>query len=111
VTEATKALTSIVTLLGPLSRSTELQLSALEDTPVSTIVVVPGWGTKSFVGPLMRQDPKLAPGTGVNVAASQTLLCAALLMSEHSAAHAYSFSTFSMVVIASRGTIAVLQRT
>jgi hypothetical protein len=101
----------MVTLLGPLMSSPEAQVLALEDTPTSTTVVVPGSATKSVVGPLIRQDPASVPGIGVNMVASQIPLCAALLISEHSAAQAYSLGTLSMVVTTSLGTMAVLQRT
>lgn len=83
VTEATKASVLIVALPGPLTRLTALQSLALDDIPVSRMVVLPDWGMKFVVGPLMKQDPLPAPETGVNTAAVQTSFLAALLINEH----------------------------
>jgi hypothetical protein len=110
VTEAIKAAVSIVALVGPLIRLVESQSLALEDTPVSRIVVTPSLGMKFFVGPLMRQDPVLVPGVGVNMAVVQTSLFAPWLINEHCAAHANSSSTPSIAVTELLVTIAVLQR-
>lgn len=65
----------------------------------------------SDTGPLMRHDPALVPGMGVKTAAAQMLFWALLLMSEHSAAHANSFSTSGIVAIGLLATMAVLQST
>lgn len=80
---------SIETLLGPLTRSTVVQLSAAEYTPRRDTVVDPVELRYLIVFPLIRH----CPVTLLNVAIWQLVFLNASLTKEHSAAHSVGPAT------------------